>query len=200
MLNARLMNPGLLMLAWGVLLLMPGTSSAQPAYPGQLLPPGYVLDFGPYPLYFANPHPENGNWYWPNVHWPSRDYYFTYGPPQNKEFRVIPPKPPADVEQFRTAPERMMPPAETAALLEMRVPTPETEIWLGGARTAQRGIVRAFVSPPLVRGERYIYEVHAKWIENGQEVTQIRPVAVCAGERVTVDFTAPATNSRPVGG
>jgi uncharacterized protein (TIGR03000 family) len=79
----------------------------------------------------------------------------------------------------------------TPVLIEVHVPAPNAEVWVEGWKTASRGDWRQFLSPPLVPGERYAYDVRAQWFQNGREVNQIRKVPVRAGEQIVVDFTAP---------
>jgi uncharacterized protein (TIGR03000 family) len=52
--------------------------------------------------------------------------------------------------------------------------------------------VRRFVTPPLIPGQAYVYDVRAIWLEDGRDVTRDRRVRVRAGEQVDVDFTQPA--------
>src|SRR5262249_49776944 len=78
-------------------------------------------------------------------------------------------------------------PANGAVLISMSVPA-NAEIWFDGSKTVQTGTFRRFVSPPLVPGDDYAYDITAKWKENGREVTQSRRVRVHAGERVSINF------------
>jgi len=64
----------------------------------------------------------------------------------------------------------------------------DATVWLEGKETSQKGTDRLFVSPALAPGQDYIYDVHARWTENGREVDQTRSVRVRAGSKVKVDF------------
>jgi uncharacterized protein (TIGR03000 family) len=77
--------------------------------------------------------------------------------------------------------------------VDVRVPA-DAELWFEGQKTNQTGAERTFQSPPLEPGQKYVYDVRARWKENGKEVEQTRKVRVRAGERVTVDFTKPDSN------
>jgi uncharacterized protein (TIGR03000 family) len=91
---------------------------------------------------------------------------------------------------YRATAAPSTPPVWTvAASLEVHVPA-EAEIWFDGARTQQSGAVRVFVSPPLPAGKEYVYEVQARWKQDGRDVVQRQEVAVRAGQRVRVDFVA----------
>jgi uncharacterized protein (TIGR03000 family) len=88
---------------------------------------------------------------------------------------------------IRSVPERNV----TAVLAEVRVPTANAELWVEGRKTASTGSWRQFRSPPLVPGERYVYEFQARWLEEGKPVSQTRKVIVRAGTAILVDFTTP---------
>jgi uncharacterized protein (TIGR03000 family) len=68
---------------------------------------------------------------------------------------------------------------------------PDAAIWFDGTKTASTGSVREYQSPPLPPGNRYSYEVRARWNENGHEVTQTQKVEVTARAHVNVDFPLP---------
>jgi uncharacterized protein (TIGR03000 family) len=74
-----------------------------------------------------------------------------------------------------------------AALVEVSVP-PNAEVWFDDLKTKQSGDTRTFRSPELEPGKTYLYDVKAKWVENGDEVTRTRTVRVQAGRAVQVDF------------
>ena len=63
-------------------------------------------------------------------------------------------------------------------------------VWFEGAQTAETGPERFFVSPPLTPGQRYTYEVRARWVEGGRPVEEDRTVSVTANRWTDVDFTA----------
>jgi uncharacterized protein (TIGR03000 family) len=76
---------------------------------------------------------------------------------------------------------------DKAARIVVRVPA-DAEVWLEGSKTRQTGAAREFISPPLESGENYVYEVRARWTNDGQSVDQTRKVEVHAGDRVSVNF------------
>jgi uncharacterized protein (TIGR03000 family) len=77
--------------------------------------------------------------------------------------------------------------ADNTAHLTVNVPA-DAQIWVEDAKTNTSGAVREFQSPQLEPGKRYSYEIRARWMENGKEVTQTREVPVTAGARVKVTF------------
>ena len=87
--------------------------------------------------------------------------------------------------------------ARTAAVyLDVRVPA-NAEVIVETEKTKQTGPRRSFISPPIPTGRNYVYEIKAKWLENGQEVVRTRQVDVRAGEQVVVDFMATPASPEP---
>jgi uncharacterized protein (TIGR03000 family) len=85
---------------------------------------------------------------------------------------------------------------DASAEVTVKVPA-DARVWIDGTRTTSTGTVRQFESPPLTSGNRYSYEIQARWKENGQEVTQTQDVAIAAGAHVEVDFPkAPKTSEK----
>jgi uncharacterized protein (TIGR03000 family) len=93
---------------------------------------------------------------------------------------------PDDTDTKRTAP----------AYLDVRVPA-AAEVMVETEKTTQTGSRRTFVSPPISSGRNYVYEIKAKWMENGQPVERTRKVNIHAGEQVTVDFVGMPTTTEP---
>ncbi len=79
-------------------------------------------------------------------------------------------------------------PDDSSARIQVRAPA-DAEIWFGGTKTSQTGTVREFVSPPLTPGKEFMYEVRARWMENGKEVVQDRRIDITAGAQKVIDFT-----------
>jgi uncharacterized protein (TIGR03000 family) len=103
-------------------------------------------------------------------------------PVTSPPYRIAEPSASASV-----APER----PQTAVLIQVHVPAPDAELWVEGRKTASRGNWRQFLSPPLIPGKQYVYEVRAQWLKDGREIHQNRKVAVRAGEQAVLDFTRP---------
>jgi uncharacterized protein (TIGR03000 family) len=72
-------------------------------------------------------------------------------------------------------------------LINMSV-RPDATISFGGVKTVQSGPVRAFVSPSLVPGRDYVYDLTVRWQEGGREVTQTRRLTVHAGDVINLSF------------
>lgn len=69
----------------------------------------------------------------------------------------------------------------------MNVPE-NAEVWLDDVRTTSKGPVREFQSPAITPGERYTYEIRARWNDNGHQLTQTQKVNVTAGGHANVTF------------
>jgi uncharacterized protein (TIGR03000 family) len=85
---------------------------------------------------------------------------------------------------------------DSAALFRVRV-SEDAEVWFGDVRTAQRGVDRLYVTPPLPAGRPATYEIRARWRQKGKEMDQIRRAVVYPGDRLTVDFLRPASPGGP---
>jgi len=77
------------------------------------------------------------------------------------------------------------------AYIRVRVPA-NAELWINNDKRAQRGTVREFVTPALDPDSVYVYNVKARWTEEGGiEVQKTLRVRTIAGTRVTVNFVRP---------
>jgi uncharacterized protein (TIGR03000 family) len=65
------------------------------------------------------------------------------------------------------------------------------DVWVGDQLTGQGGRFREFLTPPLVQGGDYHYDIRAHWREDGRAVDQTRRVTVHANGWASVDFTRP---------
>jgi uncharacterized protein (TIGR03000 family) len=81
--------------------------------------------------------------------------------------------------------------ADQAVHIAMRVPA-NTEVWFDGTKTQQTGERRDFVSPPLVSGRTYTYQIRMRWKETEQTVDRMRHITVQAGDWIRLDFTNPS--------
>jgi uncharacterized protein (TIGR03000 family) len=70
----------------------------------------------------------------------------------------------------------------------------DAEIFFDGEPTTQKGTERCYVTPPLVVGKKYSYEVLARWQEGGKAVKQTRTVQVAAASKLVITFTGGAAN------
>jgi uncharacterized protein (TIGR03000 family) len=79
-------------------------------------------------------------------------------------------------------------PEDNAAHLRVLVP-PSAELWFEGKRMDLTGAERAFVSPALTPGKGYVYDVRARWTEDGKQIERARKVRVRANQHSEVDLT-----------
>jgi uncharacterized protein (TIGR03000 family) len=74
--------------------------------------------------------------------------------------------------------------------INVRVPA-EADVLIDGSSTTQRGEFRQFVSPPVLPGRKYHYDVRAVWSDGGRTVERSRRVIVHAGDLVNLDLRQP---------
>jgi uncharacterized protein (TIGR03000 family) len=74
-------------------------------------------------------------------------------------------------------------------LINLAVPA-NAEISFDGQETVQKGGFRQFISPPLIPGQEYSYDIEVRWTEDGTESTQSRRITVHAGDVVNLLFNA----------
>jgi uncharacterized protein (TIGR03000 family) len=126
-------------------------------------------------------------WYYPNSHWPARDVYFTSGDGMGN-YRVYYPMGRGNSYVVQSADLKWVNNPDTV-LVEVRVPTDDSEVTVEGKVMPRQGTMRRYVSPSLEGGRVYYYEVRASWVQEDKEVNETRRVPVRAGQRVIVDFT-----------
>jgi uncharacterized protein (TIGR03000 family) len=81
--------------------------------------------------------------------------------------------------------------ARRFAVVEVRLPAADAQLWFDDVLTRKRGPDRVFQTPPLEPDRSFYYIVRARWMENGRGVEQTRKVSVRAGRRSVLDFTRP---------
>jgi uncharacterized protein (TIGR03000 family) len=75
------------------------------------------------------------------------------------------------------------------ALIDVRVPAADAEVYFEGTNTRQSGVRRLFQSPAVPTGATLYYKIHARWKQpDGKVVDQERSVGVRAHETTVVDF------------
>jgi uncharacterized protein (TIGR03000 family) len=79
-------------------------------------------------------------------------------------------------------------PEPSTALINVRVPVADAEVSIDGQRMIQTGLSRRFVSPPLAPRRNYVYDLRARWTQNGKKFDEVRRVTVRAGATVNVSF------------
>jgi uncharacterized protein (TIGR03000 family) len=81
-------------------------------------------------------------------------------------------------------------PKQVTSKLTVLVPEDDAELTIEGKKTTSTGTSRAFDTPPLEAGKKYVYQFEVKWRPNNYTVlTRPRKVEFAAGEPVTVDLT-----------
>jgi uncharacterized protein (TIGR03000 family) len=81
--------------------------------------------------------------------------------------------------------------AQTARIT---VKLPSTaRLWVDNVNCPITSSERSFNTPALAPGQQYYYTLRMEVEKDGQTVAENRRVFVAAGQRVSVDFNAPAT-------
>lgn len=78
-------------------------------------------------------------------------------------------------------------PVESVGRFTVEVPTGAT-VWIEDQQMSQSGSTRSFVSPPLTPGKTYIYDIRARWQEDGRDIDQRQSITVQTGSTNTVRF------------
>jgi len=89
---------------------------------------------------------------------------------------------------------RAFPAPISQALVVVKVPDADAEVWIQGQPMPVKGPERIFASPTLEPGLVYTYEIRARWRESTRTTDQTRTVPIRAGQQVIVDFARPASN------
>ena len=121
---------------------------------------------------------------------PGPEYFWDWTAPWRREWVLRPPlpaRPEAVFDQPAPLVITAVPEGEPIAQFTVEVPA-SAELYLEGVKTRQTGTTRVFVSPRLTPGQNYVYEIRARWMENGQPIEHTRNLVVTAGQRVTVHF------------
>lgn len=78
----------------------------------------------------------------------------------------------------------------STALVEVRLPVADADVWVEGKKANKKGRTLQFLSPSLSSTRDYIYTIRARWLDAGKQREAERRVTVRAGATVIVDFTA----------
>ncbi|HJZ59270.1 MAG TPA: TIGR03000 domain-containing protein [Gemmataceae bacterium] len=163
----------------------------RPYYPsyGYRFRPYY--GYGSYPYYF-----DNGQYpyYYGSGYYPSYDDGSRYYPPDSSNNSDATNDPPATSPvstDLGTANPLVQTGTDNSARITVRLPD-NANLWFDGTQMTTTGSVRQFVSPPLTSGQRYTYEVRARWTDSDRIVEQKQTVVVTAGAKVEVNFPAPS--------
>lgn len=106
--------------------------------------------------------------------------------------------PPSYYSEDYTGPQGATSEESKVAYIRVRVPA-SAELWINNEKRNQRGAVREFMTPALDPDHIYVYNVKARWTEEGGiNVEKTLRVRTISGTRVTVNFVRPpAAQPRP---
>ncbi len=126
---------------------------------------------------------------------PDRWHWFT-SYPYNGEYYVRSGPPLKPVPAPGTGAVPGLNPVPSVGRFTVEVPG-EATVWIEDRQMNQTGPSRQFASPPLEPGKTYIYDIRARWTENGQQIEQRQSISVQAGSSVTVRFPTPEQLKSP---
>jgi uncharacterized protein (TIGR03000 family) len=139
-------------------------------------PWGYGYGYGAYPYYDYSDYPYYG----------TGDYSYAPDDYSSSAVSNYDFSPPVQYGSLAATPV-----VDNIAHVTVRVPA-DAQIWVENQATMQTGAVRNFVSPELVPGRDYLYDIRAVWQQDGHTVQQDRQLTVRAGSNITLDFNQPA--------
>jgi len=142
---------------------------------------GYYNNYG-YPGYYYGGLGLGLGYYGNRGYYSSPSYYYGSTPSYSYSDTVTVP-PPEYRQSFYTDPN--------AATINVRVPTPDAQVWFDDSATSQRGMERTFNTPSL--SQAGTYTIRAMWTEGGRTVDRQRQIRVQPGQVVTVDFRGSST-------
>lgn len=79
--------------------------------------------------------------------------------------------------------------ANLTARIDVLVPSGDANLTFDNLPTTPTGTTREFVTPPLVVGSNYVYNVRVSWLDDGVRRSRDKNVFVRAGDRLVVDLT-----------
>lgn len=103
------------------------------------------------------------------------------GAPIYDESYYPPPMPYPGTETEQTS-------AQMGAVVMVRVPDPNAQVWFNDELAQQSGTIRVYHTVALDPNWKYFYTIRARWTANGQPVEQTRKIQVYPGRSVTVEF------------
>ncbi len=190
--------PAVVLLAAAALLLAPAAGRAQTGMaPGYTAGPPYYgwapSDPGALSWPGAFSYTQRSAWY--GYNWPYRGYYphhyhgepyFPRGGPTTASDSIRTPR--SERTSYYDYGAQSGADGGTARV-KVTLPDADAQVWFEGQLTKQTGTQRGFVSPALEPGREYLYDVRARWNENGRAVERTQTVRVRADGVVTLDFT-----------
>lgn len=77
---------------------------------------------------------------------------------------------------------------DNTAKVAVHVPNTDANVWIDGTMMNGTGTDREFVTPTLVPGQKYVYEIHVRWLEGDVTHDQTKKVMFSPGDKVDVNF------------
>jgi uncharacterized protein (TIGR03000 family) len=80
------------------------------------------------------------------------------------------------------------------------VPTDDAELWFNGFKTQTKGQKREFLTPELLPGQTFTYELKLRWTVDGKDLERTRNVRVQSGVQSVVNFLVDDREQLPAPG
>lgn len=143
---------------------------------------GYHGGYYPYRSNWAGGYYPYGYGYYPSTSYYSSPSYYTETTPytySSPSYVYTEPAPSVEARQsFYMDP--------SSAMVTVVVPTADTQVWFDNTQMQQRGMERTFATPALQRPG--VYNIKARWTDNGRTVDRERVVTVQPGQSARVEF------------
>jgi uncharacterized protein (TIGR03000 family) len=107
---------------------------------------------------------------------------------------IVVPTKPKDMPKGEPVKEPKKTSIDSPATIVVSLPA-DARLLVDGAQTTSTSDRRTLVTPTLVVGSTYIYNMTAEIVREGRTVTQTQQVAVRSGETSTINFSFPTTQS-----
>jgi len=138
-----------------------------------------------YPAY-PGAHPPWNNWHWRWGPWPVYPPY-PVPVPYAVPTPVYVPVDTSSTQKKDDNSAQILP--QDKAILEVKLPTPDAELWLDGEKIDERGTVRRFLTPELFPGRVYHSRLAASWVIDNKLQNRTIEVDIKMGDILRVDFT-----------
>jgi uncharacterized protein (TIGR03000 family) len=79
--------------------------------------------------------------------------------------------------------------------LDIRVPASTAQVLINDVPTNVQGTNRLFITPALDPQRENLYEIKAKWTQNGQPIEKSKEIKIQPGQRVVIDFNVQNGNT-----
>jgi uncharacterized protein (TIGR03000 family) len=142
--------------------------------------------------YYGSSYYSDGGWYGYNRGWSSpyygssyyygsSPYYYSYSTPYYYDTYSSAYYPSNRYTSMYFSGDMDTARAENRVMLNIQAP-PGAGLWISDVFMGEGDGNRQFISPPLENGRKYVYDVKARWMQDGREMTSSRTLEFQAGQ------------------